>query len=150
MCRIYELAETGDILSAPIKDLGNVSVHPFLIGDPAYALTDWLMKPYPLQGISRSQQKFYRNLSRARVVVEQAFGKLKGRWRCLHKMLGDELKSCVHVIEACCILHNICQDLGDTLDPKDYEIYNVVDVNNNDAPCLNGNGIRIESYLNTI
>ena len=61
MCRIYELAESGYILSAPIKDLGNICVRPFLIGHPAYALTDWLMKPYPLQGISRSQQKFNRN-----------------------------------------------------------------------------------------
>ena len=121
MCQIYDLAESGDILKNPIKDLGNIRVRPFLIGDPAYALTDWLMKPYPSQNISRSEQKFNRNLSRARVVIEQAFGKLKGRWRCLHKILEDDVKGCVHVIEACCILHNICQDLGDMLDPNDYK-----------------------------
>ena len=62
--------------------------------------------------------------------MEQAFGKLKGRWRCLHKVLEDGLKSCVQVIEACFTLHNICQDLGDTLDPNDYEINNDVDDNN--------------------
>ena len=108
------------------------------------------MKPYPLQNISRSEQKFNRNLSRARVVIEQAFGKLKGRWRCLHKILEDDVKGCVHVIEACCILHNICQDLGDMLDPNDYELNNEVDDGNADAPHVNGNMVRaeIKNYLN--
>ena len=42
------------------------------------------MKPYPeTAAITASQRVFNKALSRAEVVIEQAFGMLKGRWRCL-------------------------------------------------------------------
>ena len=67
-------------------DLGDdIPIRPLIIGDPAYPLYEWLMKFYPLADISARQRKFNRNLSRAQVVVEQAFGKLKGRWRSVYK-----------------------------------------------------------------
>ena len=67
------------ILTEPLMALRTISIRPLIIGDPAYSLSEWLMKPYPLANISPRQKTFNRNLSRARVVVEQAFGKLKGR-----------------------------------------------------------------------
>ena len=45
----------------------------------------WLMKPYPGAGLSPKERKFNTSLSRAHVVVECAFGRLKGRWRPLLK-----------------------------------------------------------------
>ena len=44
----------------------------------------WL-KPYPGAGLSPKERKFNTSLSRAHVVVECAFGRLKGRWRPLLK-----------------------------------------------------------------
>ena len=40
------------------------------------------MKPNPGVGLSAKHRKFNNRLSRARVVTECAFGRLKGRWRC--------------------------------------------------------------------
>ena len=43
------------------------------------------MKPYTGTGLSQAQRQFNYRVSRARVVVECAFGRLKGRWRSLLK-----------------------------------------------------------------
>lgn len=44
-----------------------------------------------------------------RFVVEHAFGRLKGRWRCLLKRNDTSLKYIIRQIAACCVLHNICE-----------------------------------------
>ena len=40
------------------------------------------------------------------MVVERAFGLLKGRFRILHKQQDTTLHNVCHVVTACCILHN--------------------------------------------
>ena len=82
MTDMYDLASNNEILMKPGKRLNTISIRPLIVGDPAYSLSSWLMKPYPQTNITQRQKKFNRLLSRARVVVEQTFGKLKGRWRC--------------------------------------------------------------------
>lgn len=59
----------------------------------------------------RRKQQFDRTLSRARCIVECAFGKLKARWRFLSSRLHVS-EDVVFVAVACVILHNICEDRG--------------------------------------
>ena len=47
------------------------------------------------------------------MVVENAFGRLKGRWRCLLKRLDFNLENVPHVVAACVVLHNTCEMYGD-------------------------------------
>ena len=47
------------------------------------------------------------------MVVENAFGKLKGRWRCLLKRLDVKFENVVHVTAACVVLHNLCEKHSD-------------------------------------
>lgn len=47
---IYDQAESEQILSAPIKDLGGCNIRPSVAGDSAYPLSSWLIKPYMDQG----------------------------------------------------------------------------------------------------
>jgi hypothetical protein len=55
-----------------------------------------------------------------RMVVERAFGQLKGRWRILSKEVNcTDLERITKIIHACCILHNICIDKGDLLSFED-------------------------------
>ena len=81
-----------------------------VLGDPAYPLLSWLMKAFPDNGnLSRQQKTFNYRLSRARVVVEHAYGRLKGRWRCLLKRNDTSVHDLPKLVAACCVLHNICE-----------------------------------------
>ena len=56
------------------------------------------------------EQLAYNNkTSRARVVVENAFGRLKGRWRCLMKRNYCKMDKITFQVASCCILHNLCE-----------------------------------------
>ena len=60
-----------------------VDVPLVMLGDPAYPLVSWLMKPYTLNDHTPADEKHFNyRQSRARMVKENAFGRLKGRWRC--------------------------------------------------------------------
>ena len=55
----------------------------------------------------------------ARVVIEQAFGILKGRWRCLRNGLRVHLPHTTDMVIACMVLHNICILRDDVWSPDD-------------------------------
>ena len=72
------------------------------------------MKPYPVNPhTTAEQQNFNYHQSRARMVVENAFGRLKGRWRCLLKRLDMQVDNAATAAGACIVLHNICELFGD-------------------------------------
>ena len=65
----------------------------FLVANAAYPLLPWVMKPLPDNGQLHEERAHYNyRLSRARMVVENAFGRLKGRWRCLLKPNGASIQ----------------------------------------------------------
>ena len=65
------------------KAVGAVNVPPLIIADSAFPLRTWLMKPYTNALLSPQQRYFNYRLSRGRMVIEGAYGQLKGRWRVL-------------------------------------------------------------------
>ena len=79
----------------------------FLVGDDAFGLRKWMMKPYSAKHLSHSERIFNYRMSRARRVVENAFGILANRWRCLLTCLQQEPQNGIKVVEACCTLHNL-------------------------------------------
>jgi len=92
----------------------NISL--FLIGDSAYPLKTFLMKPFAFNTALTNQQKVFNyNLSKARIVVENAFGRLKARWRRLTKRNEMNVSNVPHIVTACCVLHNICEIFGDAI-----------------------------------
>ena len=102
-----------------IKKMGNKDVPLVLLGDPAYPLLSWLMKPFTDNGhLTTQQRNFNYRLSRARVVVEHSYGRLKGRWRCLLKRLDVKVEDVPQLVAACCVLHNICEVHGDSFNQE--------------------------------
>ena len=107
---IFDAAQQRRILASPCVTVNNTLIRPILLGDSAYPLTPWLMKPFSDTGsLTEDQKRFNYELSRARVVVERAFGILKGRWRILMNRMPYDIKLTVQIIKVCAILHNICQ-----------------------------------------
>lgn len=81
-----------------------------MLGDSTYPMKPWILKTYRgTSGITPEQDSFKVYLSRARVVVERAFGKLKARWRCLNKKIGVNVNFVPSVIVACYTLRNIIE-----------------------------------------
>lgn len=114
LSNLHREIEQGNWLNGPTKQISGSEIRPLLVGDSAYPLSVWLMKPFKqTRTLSERQLRFNRALSQARVVIEQAYGILKGRWRCLYKAMEEKTNRVAITILACCALHNICIDVGD-------------------------------------
>ena len=76
------------------------------IGDEAFPLMPNLMKPFPQKNITRPKKIFNYRLSRARRVVENAFGIMANRFRVLLTPIAVSVENVDGIILACTVLHN--------------------------------------------
>lgn len=78
----------------------------FLVGDAAFPLKPYLMKPYGGRNISHQCSVFNYRLNRARRVVENAFGILAARWRIFRRPIIAFVENVEKIVECAICLHN--------------------------------------------
>ncbi|WAR25316.1 hypothetical protein MAR_011020 [Mya arenaria] len=78
----------------------------YMVGDDAFPLRQYMLKPYPHRHLARDERIFNYRCSRARRVVENAFGILANRFRCLLTTLGMRPSTVTKTVMACMTLHN--------------------------------------------
>lgn len=76
------------------------------------------MKPYTNAVLSKEQRYLNYRLSWARMVVEGAYGQLKGHWRLLLRKSEGHLHQTKMVTLSCMVLHNICLEKSDAIPSK--------------------------------
>ncbi|KAI8116318.1 putative nuclease HARBI1 [Lucilia cuprina] len=85
----------------------NVKTPYFFIGDDIFGLERHIMKAYNRNSrLSTSEEIFNYRLSRARMPVEMAFGRLSSRFRIFHRPIEVNIETCDLLVKTCCILHN--------------------------------------------
>ena len=108
-CDLKEAIENGTIGFPPPDALpcDDRQMPYFLIGDDAFALRTWMMKPYSRRRMTDQERIFNYRLSRARRIVENAFGILAARFGCLLNTLLQDTDTLEAVVLACICLHNL-------------------------------------------
>lgn len=86
----------------------------FLLGDSAYPNLSWVVVPLKDNGFLTDNQKLfnYRHSS-TRIIIENTFGLLKGRFRRLQHFSNVNITFIVEATIAACVLHNICITMDD-------------------------------------
>ena len=118
---LYEKTISGNIIPDKeiiLGDFGNIAL--VTIGDDVFPKYAWLLKGYSEDPKQRypKQRYFNTKLCSARVVTENTYGMLKGRYRILYKKTECRLKNLKYVIMACVMLHNLCISVRDTYLPR--------------------------------
>lgn len=128
-----------------------------IVGDEAFPLKSYLMRPFPGQNLDTSQRIFNYRLSRARRVVENTFGQLTQKFRIYNRRIHALPKNVDNIILATCILHNFIKKYN----IESPAVYPTIPLTNNvleDLPSQNGNAttdaFRVrelyKTYFNTV
>ena len=85
-----------------------------IVADEAFPLHPTIMRPFPRgrnnAHLPRPRQVFNYRLSRARRIVENAFGILGQRFRIYNRRMQYSVDTVVKIVKATCVLHNFLRD----------------------------------------
>lgn len=103
-----------------------------LIGDEAFPLTEYLMRPFSgKQNLNQEKIIYNYRLSRARRTIENTFGILSSQWRILRRSINCLVETAMKIVQAIVCLHNYIriQDVG----INEYVTENMIDQNGPDG-----------------
>ena len=111
----YKELTTENAIPVSTRVINGVMIPYHILADSAFAQSPNLIAPYPQRDTASAQDRiFNKRHSRARRTIENAFGRLKGRWRRLLKDKFEcKLEDVGSVVLAACALHNLCERTRD-------------------------------------
>ena len=114
-CPLRSAIEQGRLKIPQAQHLpgSNIEAPYVLLGDAAFPLKEYLMRPFPERSTTKGDHKdnFNYRLSRARMVVECSFGSITSKFRILHKCIETDVENAIHIVKAVCLMHNVIRDL---------------------------------------
>ncbi|XP_055333828.1 uncharacterized protein LOC129585241 [Paramacrobiotus metropolitanus] len=137
-CALGKAVEDGTlIMPKPERPLlcEHLLPHVF-VADAAFPISVHLMRPYPDRNLSRAARIFNYRLSRARRVVENAFGILASRWRIFQRPMDFQPAQIVLTVKACVVLHNFLLRKNIANSKSAYVMPTLIDRENEDGPGI--------------
>lgn len=137
----YTRIENGSLELPNETELPNTSIStPFVfIGDEAFPLRNYLMRPFPRKQSQENEKAYYNyRLSRARMTIECAFGIMSSKFRILLKSIETIEKNADHIVKAICMLHNTIIDFE-----KNTSIQNVPESNDTNLHTVHNQMIAL-------
>lgn len=114
----------------PPREVGERRLPHILVGDEAYPLSKYLMRPYPRSSnLDLKKKVFNYRVNRARKVVESAFGILVARWRIFKRPINTDVSRAEKLVLATICLHNfiIIREIQKPSQQRCYLQYNEYD-----------------------
>ena len=118
---LWEKIIAGSILPQSVIEIEGQAIPPLILGDGAFAMRTWIIKLYGDAILDEQKRCLNYRLSRARIVTEGAFGKLKRRWRVLSKKCESNSETLKRYGLASIVLHNICIEMEDII-PRNIDL----------------------------
>lgn len=128
--RVWDLSDISEEINRHYDNFFPNETH--ILGDAAYSLKPYLLTGYRNDGHLQGFRRYYNTLhAKTRVIIEQAFALLVGRFRRLKYLYLENVEYASLIILSCCCLHNICLSFNDLM--------NVENVEDNDNDLGRGN-----------
>ena len=123
----------------------NVKTSYAMVGDEAFPLRNDLMKPFPHRSADETYRIFNYRLSRARRVVENAFGILANRFRVFLTPIALPPHTVEEIVLASCALHNYLRGHSTACDM--YSPVGILDTEDPNTHIVAGGEWRISGSL---
>lgn len=111
---IYQCLESESLKIPREKEFpnSNVKAPNVFIGDEAFPLCSYLMRPFSRHQLQDADKMYYNyRHARARMTIECAFGIASSKFRILLKTIETTIENTDHIVKSIFILHNIIIDL---------------------------------------
>lgn len=125
--RVLNLSQTIPSVTTDLPQICGSQYH--ILGDSAYPIREWLLTPFRDYGsLSESEKKFNKQFCATRVLIENTFGILKGRFRQLLQVDMQKVTKITRFIVSCCVIHNLCIENNDNLEEEAVMVLNEKDI----------------------
>ena len=104
--KLNQMRENGLLNFPQIPQGDQLDINYHFLGDDCFAMAPTLFKPYPADSLEQYKRTFNYRHSRARRIVESAFGIMSQRFQVLFSPIKQQYHNAVSTVKAICVLHN--------------------------------------------